>query len=450
MDHQDKAIRRFRLHIATRLFLKYAVPLATAWGFAWGIAVLTLRAAVGVERLPLLWGLLGLAVCAALAGIRTRRRMPAASAIRALLDEQSGCGGLLMAGAEQELGGWRQRLPALRLPRIQWDGRRSATLLAVADGFVLLTFLAPQGLADLTSNSPLDVDREITRLVEQVALLKGESILDPERAEMLKEKLAEVREQSSGKEPARTLEALDHLCNLTGEAARSAAEDRTRRSEHLSEAEALADVLSKSADMLSPRMKMEVMAELAGLMDKGGLDLKQLAESIGPDLVKAMRDKRIDSEQLKKLASTLQGNKIDLEKQVEKLHKAGLIDAELLAKCQRAGDCDSEHLRAFLQKHRGEGGISRGPGAAPMTWGKPGSEEGFKFKEEVLPPGALASLKSSPTNIPGGRAGQIVHHKTGALAESGALSGAKAGSGSATSDVILPRHRAAVERYFQR
>jgi hypothetical protein len=185
-------------------------------------------------------------------------------------------------------------------------------------------------------------------------------------------------------------------------------------------------------------------------MDKGGLDLKQLAESIGPDVVKAMRDKRLDAEQLKKLASTLQGNKIDLEKQVEKLHKAGLIDAELLAKCQRAGDCNSEHLRAFLQKHRGEGGITRGPGAAPMTWGKPGSEEGFKFKEEVLPPGALASLKSSPTNIPGGRAGQIVHHKSGGPAESGALSGAKAGSGSANSDVILPRHRAAVERYFER
>src|SRR5215469_10652829 len=143
MELQNKAIRRFRRHLAALLLLRYALPLATAWGFAWGIAVLALRAAAGMERLPLLWGLTGLAGCLVIAAVLVRRRLPAASAVRALLDEQSGCGGLLMAGAEQELGGWRQKMPALRPPRIQWDGRRAATLLTVAAAFVLLTFLAP-------------------------------------------------------------------------------------------------------------------------------------------------------------------------------------------------------------------------------------------------------------------------------------------------------------------
>lgn len=221
MNHQEKTIRRFRRHLAAVFVLKYALPLMTAYVFVWGVAVLALRAAAGVERLPLLWGLLGLAGCAAIAVARTRRHMPAASTIRALLDEQSGCGGLLMADAEQDLGGWRQRLPTLRLPRIQWDGRRAAMLLAVAAGFVLLTFLAPRGLADLNANAPLDVDREIAQLVEQIALMKGESILEPERAEMLTRKVGDLRENALGKDPARTLEALDHLRSIASQSARS-------------------------------------------------------------------------------------------------------------------------------------------------------------------------------------------------------------------------------------
>src|SRR5690349_1319098 len=113
MDLQDKAIRRFCRHLAALFILKYALPLLTAWAFAWGIAVLALRAAAGVERTPLLWGLAGVAGCLAIAVVLARRHWPAVGAVRALLDEQSGCGGLLMAGAEQDLGGWRHKLPAL-------------------------------------------------------------------------------------------------------------------------------------------------------------------------------------------------------------------------------------------------------------------------------------------------------------------------------------------------
>jgi hypothetical protein len=435
MHSQDNAIQRCRRRLALLLVLKYALPLATVWGFVWGTAVLALRAAAGMERKPLLWGLAGLAACLAAAIALSRRRMPSATAIRALLDEQSGCGGLLMAGAEQELGGWRQKMPPLRLPRIQWDGRRAAMLLAIAAGFVLLAFLAPQGLADLTATSPLEIDREFARLIAQIALLKGESILTPERADKLKDKLAELREHSSGKDPARTLEALDHLRTLAGETARAAAEDHTRRSERFGEAEALAEMLRLGADMLSPRLKREMTAQLTGLLDKSGLDVKQLAEGIDP-------------EALKKLTEALRSGKIDLASQVEKMHKAGLIDAELLSKCRRAGECDSETLRAFLQKNKGK--ISRGPGEAPLTWSKPGSEDGYKFKEEVLPPGAIAALKSSPLNVPGERVGRTVHHKAGGPASSGALNEATAGGGSANTEIILPRHRAAVERYFER
>jgi hypothetical protein len=450
MNLQDKAIRRFRRHLETLFILKYALPLATAWAFVWGTAVLVLRATAGVERTPLLWGLAGLVVCVGAAVVLARRRLPAASAIRALLDEQSGCGGLLMAGEEQELGAWRQKMPDLALPQVRWDGRRAGTLLAIVAGFVLVSFLAPQGLADLATGSPLEIDREVARLIEQIALLKAESVLDPTRAESFKDKLSDLREHTSGKDPARTLEALDHLQNLASKVAREATEERTRRSERMSDAEALAEVLSKSADLLNPRLKMEALSELAGLLEKSGVDVKDLAA-------------RFDPEELNKVAEMIRDGKIDLARQVERMHKAGLIDAELLSKCLKAGECDCEGLREYLKncaslsdlkslcKKGGRGGTTRGPGEAELTWQERGSEDGFKFKEEVLPPGALASLKGPQTNLPANRPAQVViHDKAGGPASSGALQKAAAGSGSANTEQLLPRHRAAVERYFER
>lgn len=344
MDLPDKTIRRFRRHLAMLFVLKYALPLATAYAFIWGTVVLALRAAAGVERGPLLWGLIGLAGCAVTAFLMARRRLPSETAIRALLDEQSGCGGLLMAGAEQELGGWRQRLPVLMPPRVRWDGRRAGILATIAAGFVLLSFLAPQGLADLQSHPPLEIDREIARLLQQIALLKGEAVLDPKRAEMLAEKLAELQKHSSGKDPSRTLEALDHLRSLTQDAARQTAEQSTQRSQHLGEGQALAEALLQNADLLDPQLIKEVLAELGGAMGKEGFP---------PEVMQTLRQQKLDPEQMEKLMALLRGNRGELMRRMEKLHRIGLIDAETLARCREAGEFDLEGLRAFLKDKDG-------------------------------------------------------------------------------------------------
>jgi hypothetical protein len=344
MDLQNQAIQQFRRRLTVLLVLKYALPLATLWGFIWGTAVIALRAS-GMERKPLLWGLMGLAACLTAALLRARRQMPPETTIRALLDEQSGCGGLLMAGAEQELGAWRQRLPALNLPYLHWDGRRAGTLLAIAAGFVFLSFLVPQGLADLHFRSPLEIDQEIGRLLQQIALLKGESMLDPKRAEMLAEKAAHLREHSSGKDPARTLEALDHLRHLAQEAAKQATEQNTNRSQHLGEAQVLAEALLRNADLLDPQLVKGVLAELNNLVGE---------DSLPPEVREALRQQQFDPEQMKKLAGVLRGHMDQLKGRMEKLHMAGLIDAETLARCREAGECDYEGLRTFLKDRSGK------------------------------------------------------------------------------------------------
>jgi hypothetical protein len=356
MDLPNKAIQRFRRHLAILFVLKYALPLATIWGFVWGTAVLVLRAAAGVERKPLLWGLVGLAGCLAAALVLARRRMPPLTVVRALLDEQSGCGGLLMAGAEQDLGGWQQRLPVLKPPPVRWEGGRAGTLLAIAAGFVLLSFLAPQGLADLQSSPPLEIDREIARLLEQIALLKGESILDPKRAETLAEMVKELHEHASGKDPSRTLEALDHAKKLASQTAREAAEECMRRSEQFGEAQALAEALRRNADLLDSKLTMEALAEVAGLMEKSGIDPKQLLRGLDldPELIKTLGQQKFDPEQLKKLVHGLHGQTEELARQMEKLQRAGLIDAETLARCRRPTEADFEGLRAFLRDNQGK------------------------------------------------------------------------------------------------
>jgi hypothetical protein len=66
----------------------------------------------------------------------------------------------------------------------------------------------------------------------------------------------------------------------------------------------------------------------------------------------------------------------------------------------------------------------------------------------VLPPGALDALKS--TTLQEVRGAGVIHKKSTEAASSGALQGAAAGHGSANNEIILPRHRASVERYFER
>ncbi len=95
----------------------------------------------------------------------------------------------------------------------------------------------------------------------------------------------------------------------------------------------------------------------------------------------------------------------------------------------------------------GRGGTTRGPGAAKLTFGEKTEENKHKFKEEALPPAAVSSLKQTQVQaITRGTPGK----ETAGDAESGALAGSVAGGGSANSQVVLPRHRGSVERYFDR
>ena len=120
-------------------------------------------------------------------------------------------------------------------------------------------------------------------------------------------------------------------------------------------------------------------------------------------------------------------------------NKDGLSLEEMLAKCKgnKPGTGDKP----------GKGGVTEGPGAAELTFGKESTTDGVKWKEQALPPPALKKLKES--RLTGVSPGDP-KKGAGGPAETGALAGAAVGGGSANAGVVLPRHRGAVERDFDR
>jgi hypothetical protein len=403
----ERAVTRFRLRLALVLALKYALASVTAWAFAWGTAVLVLRAAYAVPRPALLWGLAALPLAVGPAVWLALRRLPSRTAVRALLDGHSGCGGLLMAAAEAPLGAWDNHMPALTAPRLRWRGGRSWALLAVAAGFVLLALLLPQSLADLAGGPRLEVGREAERLAKKIDVLKEEAVLDSARADALKEKLEQVRREALGKEPVKTLEALDHLEGITGKAGKEAAAVAVRQTEQLAQAEALAEALSATAGQLGPKRRAEAMGELAARMKKAAADSPHVAGRLGPELTKALEKGQLSAADLKQLAATLRGGKEEVAKKLAKLRRAGLIDEDALKAAEKAGETDPRRLAAQLKETKDKAPVAEvvrrsneparervnertGPtGLAPGE--KPA--EADKFREKALPAEAVAALK---------------------------------------------------------
>jgi len=350
----------------------------------------------------------------------------------------------------------------LTVPRLLWHGERSWILFAASTVFVLLGFLIPQSLVSLDAATPLEVGQDVDKLAKQIDVLKAEKLLEQARADSLLEKLNRLREEALGKDPVKTLEALDHLQDVTKKTAQSAAESSLRKTETLASAETLAEALRKIGGDLDPRLMAEAMKELGGLVKKAAAETEFLQQALDSDLAKACLDGSLSPEQLAKLAEALRDGKDGLDKQLARLHKAGLIDLETLQKCTSCGACKGDALAALLKNGKGkkgvgellvqcmggqpgQGGTNEGPGASPLTWGQESSEEGVKFKEETLPLNALSKLQ-----LAGLGKGAPKIETAGGPSHSGALAGAAAGGGSANTQVILPQHRKAVERFFER
>ncbi|MCX5685195.1 MAG: hypothetical protein NT049_16165 [Planctomycetota bacterium] len=466
---RDRAVRAFLRKATATLTLRHALKWSAAWLFLWGLVVLVMRAAFGADALPLAWGLSALAVIFLAALVAALRRRPSARSAYALVDRVSSCGGLVMAASETPLGAWESQVPPLRAPTLRWRDRRTPVLFAAACVFAAISFAVPQWFVAAAIGNPLRVEKEVADLKDQIEALKEEKILTPEQAAELEERLRQTAEAAKGEDPAKTWEALDHINEVTAKAARASAEEALREAEKLSRAEALAEGLANDASKLDPAALAEGMKELAKMVDQATAESAALKEGLSKELSEACKSGSLKPGQCGDLAKALGECREGLAESLKKLADAKLIDAELAGRCvglmpaegageglaaflkdaggENAGLSSLEQINLWLDGAPGRGGVTRGRGDAPMTWKDPSSKEGAEFKEEALAPGA-GSLKDS--RLMGVSVGAPTVEAAGGPAKSGALNETPSGGGSANTRTVLPRHRGAVQRYFER
>jgi hypothetical protein len=169
----------------------------------------------------------------------------------------------------------------------------------------------------------------------------------------------------------------------------------------------------------------------------------------------------MNKEDLKKLLEAIQSSKSGLGKTLTNLANLKMIDAKFLSQCKNAGQCKNPGaLSEFLSTCTNgsscsfselclsycRGGVDRGRGDAPMTWKDESSADGAKFKQESLPP----SSQLSDSQFVGVSRTAPELSDENAVAEHGALNGAKSSGGAAFSQVVLPRHKQTVQRFFKR
>ena len=456
MNIDNKVIRKFRIKMAALLILKRTLAFVTVWGLVWGTVVIVLRAAIGMPPLTLLTGAIGLIFAIGCAVVLVLRQIPTRTAIRASLDKHSGAGGLMMAAETVELGNWRKQMPHIKSPRLRWRGGVYWTRFAGAVLFVCVSLLIPQRFVEISKAQPLDIREEVKKLADGIDVLEEEEIVELAEAEMLEEKLDQLHAEASGEDPVKTWESLDHLADTLSQEAADAAQDALSETERLTEAETLSEGLINEGSEMEAKLLMASMAALSGLVQEAAQENELLAAQL-PDL--AGDEDSLTLEQLKELSAALRFTKSDIYDRLMKLHEVNLIDLETLKACEKLGQSDSEGLAAFLAENADSKsvieciggwcrGISRGPGHAPMTWSDGTTEKDAKFKAEALPLSDIASLEDS--EIVGLSIGAPSVETSNLPPQAGGLSGATAGGGSSFNQTVLPRHKGAVQRYFER
>ena len=456
MNTENKKIRKFRIRVAALLILKNILVFATVWGLIWGTVVIVLRATIGMPPLTLFTGAIGLILVIGGAVVLGLRQIPTQTALRASLDKHSGAGGLMMAAETVELGNWRKQMPSIKPPRLHWHGGAYWTRFVGAVLFVGISLLIPQRFVEISKAQPLDIREEVKQLADGIDVLKEEEIIELAEAETLEEKLAQLQAEALGEDPVKTWESLDHLADTLSQEATDAAQDALSETERLTEAETLSEGLINEGSEIDAQLLAESMAALSGLVQEAAQENAFLATQL-PDL--KGDENSLTLEQLKEISAALRLTKSDIYDRLRELHAVNLIDLKTLKACEKLGQCDSAGLAAFLAENADSKsvveciggwcrGIRRGPGDAPMTWSDSTTEEGAKFKAEALPLSDIASLEDS--EIVGLSIGTPSVNTSSDPSQSGRLSGATAGGGSSFNQTVLPRHKEAVKRYFER
>ncbi len=465
MKTSARILKEFSFQITLYLFIKCALVNLSILFLILGTGALAARSlSYALDLFPALIAA-GMVFGLGMALIQARRRAPPEEEVLAILDLHNRCGGLLAAIPETDIASWEPEFRRLSHPEIRWKDRHLLGVFSASSVFVLVILFVPPSLVVADSPQKLHLEKERELLSLKVEALKEEEVLDLAKAEKLQEKIEQTLADSSGEDPAKTFEALDHLDDIATKAAQKSAEETVGQSQKLDRAQELVDKLLSERKPLDLKERNDAMKELAKTVKEATKSFKQ-----SPGLKafeKALEKGNLTPEQLKKLSKALQEHIKKLEGSLGKMIKAKLIDKKMLGKCRKAKKGEKPDFYVLSDGKEkpdallmipmsgkdgdgdpGSGGINRGRGDAEMKYGPKTREGGTEFKDTPLPPGEVVDPSDSIT-IGESVGAPTVDNEAGPSA-AGALSGASADEGSANTRVILPRHQGAVRRYFER
>ncbi len=490
-----QAVESFRQRVVWLVFARLLLAWCAGWLMSWGCFILVWRG-LHLPDAQAAWGALGVIPAAIGAGAMAARLAPAPGAVLAALDARSGAQGMLLLEAEQgDLGAWAGRLPTLPELPLAWRPGRFAPVALLSALFVVAAFIVPVP-AVAEPVKPLDITADIKALNAQVELLKEQGLVDDPVAQAIKEQLNQLQGEAKGENPAKTWEALDHLKNQVQSVAEQAAQEVEKDAKAADMALQAGQALDMAGQELSPeQLSMARLAQqqledkafaqatdgdLRGVKPPAGLQvpadmlaklnpqqraqlqefLKQNRQALG-DLARRMAQaglgqggrnpKALTPEQAKKLMQALKDKKGQC-KDCGKPCKDG--------KCEGGcpgGDCEGKGggagesaLDQLLNAMNGAGGFNQhtegGGPTAGITWKDPTTNEGADFDPKTLEAGLdfENSIKLGESTTAPSADGKA------ASSSGGGLSGTVEGGGSAARQNVLPRHRQAVDRYFER
>ncbi|MFZ2957157.1 MAG: hypothetical protein WA705_09725 [Candidatus Ozemobacteraceae bacterium] len=477
------SLSAFRETIRRVLVLREFLHLFATWSFIWGAVVLLGRALRFWPDPSLETFFVGFPGACILAWVRSAGDLPADEVLTALFDRHNACGGLLMVSELTGSQAWADRVGEISAPDLRWNVPARLLLLPLLGvGFAIAATLIPTTTIVPPVPGALHVNEEVKRLSAEIEILRQEELLTASQAEKLLERLEGLKAAGSGEDPAGTWEALDHLEQAAARSAREGTQETLARAEKLSAAQNALEEALKNTGGASFSFPAD-MPDLAKMLERASATIPVGHGGSGSlDPTASMTRDAAAS-----LAATLGSMRSSALARLDRLGKAVKLDSATLARlgamkpislipvslmtATGIGSCTAtmaviipgspgdkpSSCTALLSADSsggkddkpGSGGISRGRGDARMHFGEATSEQNARFQEQVLPPNERIRLEDMQTvgvAMSAPQPSQQVGPSTGGVLTTGNT----AQSTSALTRTILPRHRSAVRRFFQR
>ena len=407
------------------------------------------------------------------------RRPISEAASRAFIDAASAAGGLIMCADTAGAALWQFNTP--RLPQVSWNRQRHTIHVTLASFFAVAAATLPSYSFTTSHTSPQAgltplIDDLTTRLTQAAS---ADLLPEPVLA-ALSNQLSQAMESSKATDPARTLEALDHISSeLTREAAANAAAVVTQQ-EALQAAMALTKHLAANAAdlMTDPTRAAAISSALSQFFNQ-----TSLPANLTSNLLSTCNNSgaTLNAETLAALAAHLNNAATTIDSRMLQLADLNMLNPSLCnnpsatanaAACNAAlaqllsQDDIASGIACELADIANIGGLdglcaqsacavgavsaglpTHGPGAAHLTWTTPTSPDGITFQELPLTSHALSSPEQAELIALSAAAPKVPD--TPHAVDSGALNNQTTpASGSTPQTPLLPRHRAAVAHFF--